>query len=157
LAWWLYCSQGFSIPFQTPLTNLTLHFYLTKFSIYNADEVKIFIWCILRSCSWQGILIPSSLLYAFNYILYNTKSISDIHTYIHVFHSMQLMVAATLVLLCTRPLDAGVFGQAPWLLPIPSIAIIGREVMGNYLISITYFTYVISRGSFFVYHQIHAS
>jgi hypothetical protein len=64
------------------------------------------------------------------------------------------MVAATLVLLCTRPLDAGVFGQAPWLLPIPSIAIIGREVMGNYLISITY---VISRGSFFVYHQIHAS
>jgi hypothetical protein len=72
LAWWLYCSQGFSIPFQTPLTNLTLHFYLTKFSIYNADEVKIFIWCILRSCSWQGILIPSSLLYAFNYILYYT-------------------------------------------------------------------------------------
>ncbi|CAJ2640033.1 unnamed protein product [Trifolium pratense] len=25
----------------------------------------------------------------------------------------KLMVAATLVLLCTRPLDAGVFGQAP--------------------------------------------
>ncbi|KAK2405699.1 CDP-diacylglycerol--glycerol-3-phosphate 3-phosphatidyltransferase [Trifolium repens] len=40
----------------------------------------------------------------------------------------KLMVAATLVLLCTRPLDAGVFGQAPWLLPIPSIAIIGREI-----------------------------
>jgi len=41
---------------------------------------------------------------------------------------MQLMVAATLVLLCTRPLDVGVFGQAPWLLTIPAIAIIGREV-----------------------------
>ncbi|BAT93555.1 CDP-diacylglycerol--glycerol-3-phosphate 3-phosphatidyltransferase [Vigna angularis] len=40
----------------------------------------------------------------------------------------KLMVAATLVLLCTRPLDAGVFGQAPWLLTIPAIAIIGREI-----------------------------
>jgi len=54
-----------------------------------------------------------------------TISISDIH----LFFSMQLMVAATLVLLCTRPLDVGVFGQLPWLLPIPAIAIIGREVM----------------------------
>ncbi|KHN37289.1 CDP-diacylglycerol--glycerol-3-phosphate 3-phosphatidyltransferase 2-like [Glycine soja] len=40
----------------------------------------------------------------------------------------KLMVAATLVLLCTRPLDGGVFGQAPWLLTIPAIAIIGREI-----------------------------
>ncbi|XP_061348570.1 CDP-diacylglycerol--glycerol-3-phosphate 3-phosphatidyltransferase 2-like isoform X2 [Gastrolobium bilobum] len=40
----------------------------------------------------------------------------------------KLMVAATLVLLCTRPLDVAVFGQAPWLLTIPSIAIIGREI-----------------------------
>ncbi|TKY50591.1 CDP-diacylglycerol--glycerol-3-phosphate 3-phosphatidyltransferase 1 [Spatholobus suberectus] len=40
----------------------------------------------------------------------------------------KLMVAATLVLLCTRPLDVAVFRQAPWLLTIPSIAIIGREV-----------------------------
>ncbi|KAI5389468.1 hypothetical protein KIW84_074941 [Lathyrus oleraceus] len=40
----------------------------------------------------------------------------------------KLMVAATLVLLCTRPLDVGLFAQAPWLLPIPAIAIIGREV-----------------------------
>ncbi|KAI5444537.1 Phosphoenolpyruvate carboxylase 4 [Lathyrus oleraceus] len=39
----------------------------------------------------------------------------------------KLMVAATLVLLCTRPLDVGLFAQAPWLLPIPAIAIIGRE------------------------------
>ncbi|KAF9597512.1 hypothetical protein IFM89_019039 [Coptis chinensis] len=40
----------------------------------------------------------------------------------------KLMVAATLVLLCTKPLEVGVFGEMQWLLPIPSIAIIGREV-----------------------------
>jgi len=52
------------------------------------------------------------------------------------------MVAATLVLLCTRPLDVGVFAQLPWLLPIPAIAIIGREVMHTYLISKPCFTYL---------------
>ncbi|XP_070027871.1 CDP-diacylglycerol--glycerol-3-phosphate 3-phosphatidyltransferase 2-like [Nicotiana sylvestris] len=40
----------------------------------------------------------------------------------------KLMVAATLILLCTRPLEASVFGQLPWLLTVPSIAIIGREI-----------------------------
>ncbi|TMW98982.1 hypothetical protein EJD97_003231 [Solanum chilense] len=40
----------------------------------------------------------------------------------------KLMVAATLVLLCTKPLESGVFGQLPWLLTVPSIAIIGREI-----------------------------
>ncbi|KAI3470441.1 hypothetical protein Pfo_027104 [Paulownia fortunei] len=39
----------------------------------------------------------------------------------------KLMVAATLILLCTRPFEAGMFGQAPWLLTVPAIAIIGRE------------------------------
>lgn len=38
------------------------------------------------------------------------------------------MVAATLVLLCTRPLEFDVIGQAPWLMTLPAIAIIGREV-----------------------------
>ncbi|KAK4370259.1 hypothetical protein RND71_009734 [Anisodus tanguticus] len=38
------------------------------------------------------------------------------------------MVAATLVLLCTKPLESSVFGQLPWLLTVPSIAIIGREI-----------------------------
>lgn len=38
------------------------------------------------------------------------------------------MVAATLVLLCTKPLEVAVFGQVPWLLTLPAIAIIGREV-----------------------------
>lgn len=41
---------------------------------------------------------------------------------------MQLMVAATLVLLCSKPLEFSMFGQVPWLLTVPSIAIIGREV-----------------------------
>ncbi|ONK62390.1 uncharacterized protein A4U43_C07F3380 [Asparagus officinalis] len=40
----------------------------------------------------------------------------------------KLMVAATLVMLCTRPLDAAIFEGMPWLLTVPSIAIIGREI-----------------------------
>ncbi|KAL6527102.1 hypothetical protein OROGR_016192 [Orobanche gracilis] len=40
----------------------------------------------------------------------------------------KLMVAATLILLCTRPLEAGMFGQASWLLTVPAIVIIGREI-----------------------------
>ncbi|KAL3370215.1 hypothetical protein AABB24_007312 [Solanum stoloniferum] len=40
----------------------------------------------------------------------------------------KLMVAATLILLCTKPLEASLFGQLPWLLTVPSIAIIGREI-----------------------------
>ncbi|KAK1320832.1 hypothetical protein QJS10_CPA03g01354 [Acorus calamus] len=40
----------------------------------------------------------------------------------------KLMVAATLVLLCTRPLELEMFANIPWLLPVPSIAIIGREI-----------------------------
>ncbi|KAK4487605.1 hypothetical protein RD792_005743 [Penstemon davidsonii] len=40
----------------------------------------------------------------------------------------KLMVAATLILLCTKPFEAGVFGQAQWLLTVPTVAIIGREI-----------------------------
>ncbi|KAI3817694.1 hypothetical protein L1987_11491 [Smallanthus sonchifolius] len=40
----------------------------------------------------------------------------------------KLMVATTLVLLCTKPPDAAMVGQWPWLLTVPSIAIIGREI-----------------------------
>ncbi|MED6220101.1 CDP-diacylglycerol-glycerol-3-phosphate 3-phosphatidyltransferase, mitochondrial [Stylosanthes scabra] len=40
----------------------------------------------------------------------------------------KLMVAAALLLLCSKPLDVAAFSQAPWLLTIPSIAIIGREI-----------------------------
>ncbi|BBN07773.1 hypothetical protein Mp_4g06340 [Marchantia polymorpha subsp. ruderalis] len=40
----------------------------------------------------------------------------------------KLMVAAALVLLCTRPLPMSGFATIPWLLPVPTIAIIGREI-----------------------------
>ncbi|KAJ0262354.1 CDP-diacylglycerol--glycerol-3-phosphate 3-phosphatidyltransferase 2 [Hirschfeldia incana] len=39
----------------------------------------------------------------------------------------KLMVAATLILLCTKPVGVAVLGPVPWLLTVPSIAIIGRE------------------------------
>lgn len=39
------------------------------------------------------------------------------------------MVATTLVLLCTKPPEAAMLGQWPWLLTVPSIAVIGREVI----------------------------
>ncbi|KAL0002948.1 hypothetical protein SO802_016729 [Lithocarpus litseifolius] len=40
----------------------------------------------------------------------------------------KLMVAATLVLLCSRPQEIAMFEQVPWFLTAPSIAIIGREI-----------------------------
>ncbi|KAK9699503.1 hypothetical protein RND81_08G177800 [Saponaria officinalis] len=40
----------------------------------------------------------------------------------------KLMVAATLVLLCSRPPETAFFGDVPWLFPVPAIAIIGREI-----------------------------
>ncbi|CAN1257864.1 CDP-diacylglycerol--glycerol-3-phosphate 3-phosphatidyltransferase 1, chloroplastic [Linum perenne] len=40
----------------------------------------------------------------------------------------KLMVAATLVILCTKPLEVPMLGPVSWLLTVPSIAIIGREV-----------------------------
>ncbi|XP_020571716.1 CDP-diacylglycerol--glycerol-3-phosphate 3-phosphatidyltransferase 1, chloroplastic-like [Phalaenopsis equestris] len=40
----------------------------------------------------------------------------------------KLMVAATLVLLCSKPLEVAFFGVVPWILTVPAIAIIGREI-----------------------------
>ncbi|GJZ45837.1 CDP-diacylglycerol--glycerol-3-phosphate 3-phosphatidyltransferase 2-like protein [Tanacetum coccineum] len=40
----------------------------------------------------------------------------------------KLMVATTLVLLCTKPPEASMLGKVPWLLTVPSIAVIGREI-----------------------------
>uniref|UniRef100_A0A7C9EMW7 CDP-diacylglycerol--glycerol-3-phosphate 1-phosphatidyltransferase n=1 Tax=Opuntia streptacantha TaxID=393608 RepID=A0A7C9EMW7_OPUST len=40
----------------------------------------------------------------------------------------KLMVAAALVLLCSRPPETAILGDAPWLFPVPAIAIIGREI-----------------------------
>lgn len=58
-----------------------------------------------------------------------------------VFSLLQLMVAATLVLLCTKPLETSVLMDGPWLLTVPSIAIIGREVvtLSTYLATLEIF------------------
>ncbi|KAL3687888.1 hypothetical protein R1sor_014197 [Riccia sorocarpa] len=40
----------------------------------------------------------------------------------------KLMVATALVLLCTRPLPVSGLATTSWLLPLPTIAIIGREI-----------------------------
>ncbi|XP_052184192.1 CDP-diacylglycerol--glycerol-3-phosphate 3-phosphatidyltransferase 2-like [Diospyros lotus] len=40
----------------------------------------------------------------------------------------KLMVAATLILLCSRPLEVPMFAQMQWLLTVPAILIIGREI-----------------------------
>lgn len=40
----------------------------------------------------------------------------------------KLIVATTLVLLCTRPPEIAWFSESPWLLPVPAIAIISREI-----------------------------
>lgn len=57
----------------------------------------------------------------FDYMIFNPQA--DF-----IYWGFQLMVAATLILLCTKPIDVAVLGPVPWLLTVPSIAIIGREV-----------------------------
>lgn len=42
--------------------------------------------------------------------------------------TVQLMVVTTLVLLCTRSSPTMIARFVPWLLPVPAIAMIGREV-----------------------------
>jgi len=49
---------------------------------------------------------------------------------------VQLMVATTLVLLCTRPPIAALAKVGPWLLPLPATAIIGREVLSPFNITL---------------------
>ncbi|VAI06996.1 unnamed protein product [Triticum turgidum subsp. durum] len=52
------------------------------------------------------------------------------HLLVHflILWPTRLMVAATLVLLCTKPLETSLLTNGPWLLTVPSIAIIGREI-----------------------------
>ncbi|GLJ39193.1 hypothetical protein SUGI_0799040 [Cryptomeria japonica] len=40
----------------------------------------------------------------------------------------KLMVATALVLLCTIPPETAWFGDAPWILSVPAVVIIGREI-----------------------------
>jgi len=57
------------------------------------------------------------------------------------------MVAATLVLLCTKPLETSILRDGPWLLTVPSIAIIGREVATQPIYTAT--SQVVSENLFF--------
>ncbi|GLJ06850.1 hypothetical protein SUGI_0050260 [Cryptomeria japonica] len=61
------------------------------------------------------------------YIARRTKSGSAFGAFLDPVAD-KLIVATTLVLLCTRPVEMVWIGQASWLLPVPAIAIIGREI-----------------------------
>jgi len=47
------------------------------------------------------------------------------------------MVAAALILLCSRPLEVALSGEVPWLFTVPATSIIGREVMHIFLLPFT--------------------
>lgn len=78
-----------------------------------ADKVWLYDWVLNN---WDA------------YCLVNMQEFINTHT-----HWLQLMVAAILVLLCSRPLEISMFGQVPWLITAPAIAIIGREVSSQTL------------------------
>ena len=44
------------------------------------------------------------------------------------------MVAAALILLCSRPLEVAMSGEVAWLFTVPATAIIGREVLNIFLL-----------------------
>ncbi|XP_014497153.1 CDP-diacylglycerol--glycerol-3-phosphate 3-phosphatidyltransferase 1, chloroplastic-like isoform X1 [Vigna radiata var. radiata] len=83
---------------------------------------------------WRGTVVTTSIFTAAavtdwldGYIARKMKMKSTFGAFLDPVAD-KLMVSATLVLLCTRPLEVAVFGQLPWLLIIPSITIIGREI-----------------------------
>lgn len=87
-----------------------------------SDVSRFCIWCLFRSCSWQGTVFRKKFWMCF----WNLNFFFNVLWF--AFLVMQLMVAATLVLLCSKPPEIAMFEHFPWLLPVPAIAIIGREV-----------------------------
>ncbi|KAF9599278.1 hypothetical protein IFM89_036576 [Coptis chinensis] len=95
---------------------------------------NVFTWPGLISNSWWATTVTTSIFVAAaitdwldGYIARKMRLGTPFGAFLDPVAD-KLMVAATLVLLCTKPLEVGVFGEMQWLLPIPSIAIIGREV-----------------------------
>ncbi|KAG2403701.1 CDP-diacylglycerol--glycerol-3-phosphate 3-phosphatidyltransferase [Vigna angularis] len=93
---------------------------------------------------WRGTVVTTSIFTAAavtdwldGYIARKMKMKSTFGAFLDPVAD-KLMVSATLVLLCTRPLEVAVFGQLPWLLIIPSITIIGREIALLHLGAIAY-------------------
>ncbi|XAR72075.1 CDP-diacylglycerol--glycerol-3-phosphate 3-phosphatidyltransferase [Bertholletia excelsa] len=115
---------------EEPVKLLTLPTVLT---IGRVVAVPVFV-CTFYVNSWWGPTATTSIFIAAaitdwldGYIARKMRLGSAFGAFLDPVAD-KLMVAATLVLLCTRPLEVATFGQVPWLLAVPAIAIIGREI-----------------------------
>lgn len=142
LAWWLPCKKGscsgtfFGEPFWCATLEFSeYHLCRTHFwaVVGNCRGVNYDSNCILCvEYRWGRVpsLVRSWILLQIRWVFFFDciftlgfwEAFSDEYCL-----KVQLMVAATLVLLCTRP-PIALAKVGAWLLPVPAVAIIGREV-----------------------------